>query len=215
MQEFASVLEDLFVHEVVVTTRRYWKTTSRMPHSVGSLRRPGSKFWVHCIGYSKNSHGRRSVAATYPLFPDPTRSRSPSNCSALPTLRPRFLSPPSSGALMERKRSVVHISGSLTPLSSTRPLPEFVSVPDVVSLPTAILPAWVRLVKVGRIEKDSVILIHDALSRMSLCFFPLEMFSLTHLAYRHRAYRSSNHPGFGSISVFHRRIKDLVHRVRH
>jgi hypothetical protein len=55
-------------------------------------------------------------------------------------------------------------------------LPDSISAADAVSLPTAILPAWVGLVEVGRIEENSVVLVHDALSRTSLLFFVLKTF---------------------------------------
>ena len=42
-------------------------------------------FEIKHIGYSNNSHGHRSVAAAYPLSPDPMKSRSPSKRSVLLT----------------------------------------------------------------------------------------------------------------------------------
>ena len=57
-------------------------------------------------------------------------------------------------------------------------LPESVSVADAVSLPTAILSAWVGLVEVGGIGGNSIVMVHDALSRMPLLFLVLEVFVL-------------------------------------
>ena len=45
------------------------------------------------------------------------------------------------------------------------PPPESISVADVVSLPTTILSAWVGLIEVGGVDKNSIVLVHDALSR--------------------------------------------------
>jgi hypothetical protein len=52
-------------------------------------------------------------------------------------------------------------------------LPETVSVTDAVSLPDTTLPAWVGLVEVGKIEKNSIVLVHDALSRTPPLLFVL------------------------------------------
>ena len=46
------------------------------------------------------------------------------------------------------------------------PLPEFISVADVVSLPNTILSALVGHVEVSRVEKNSIVLVHDSLSHM-------------------------------------------------
>jgi NADPH:quinone reductase-like Zn-dependent oxidoreductase len=44
-------------------------------------------------------------------------------------------------------------------------LPATISSQEAVSLPTIVLPSWIALVEIGRINADSVVLIHDALSR--------------------------------------------------
>ncbi|KAF9642419.1 hypothetical protein BDM02DRAFT_3133100, partial [Thelephora ganbajun] len=49
---------------------------------------------------------------------------------------------------------------------SITPLIDSVSVTNTVSLPSSVLPTWVGLVELGGIEKNSVVLIHDALSRV-------------------------------------------------
>ena len=165
---------------------------------------------IRHVGYSKNSHGRRSVAAAYPPLPGPNEVEVAVEAFGLTDLEAETPLTAFVGSVDGKKV----LGYSYQKLADTviidkrviTSLPESVSVSDAVSLPTAILPAWVGLVEVGRIEKDSIVLVHDALSRKSLCSFPLNVFSLT-LGFRCRARRDSNRPGFGSANVFHRRIE--------
>lgn len=138
---------------------------------------PSTKdFEIHHVGYSKNSHGRRSVAAAYPPLPGFNEVEVAVEAFGLTDLEAETPLTAFVGSVDGKKV----LGYSYQKLIDTvvvdkkviTSLPETVSVVDAVSLPTAILPAWVGLVEVGRIQKDSIVLIHDALSRMSLLFFP-------------------------------------------
>ena len=142
---------------------------------------PSTKdFEIHHVGYSKNSHGRRSVAAAYPPLPGPNEVEVAVEAFGLADLEAETPLAAFVGSVDGKKV----LGYSYQKLIDTvvvdkkviTSLPESVSVVDAVSLPIAILPAWVGLVEVGRIEKGSAVLVHDALSRMSLPFPPRYVF---------------------------------------
>ena len=137
---------------------------------------------VRHIGYSKNSHGQRSVAAAYPSLPGPNEVEIVVEAFGLTELEAEAPLTAFVGSVGGKKvlgysyqklRDVVAIDKA-----AVVSLPRSVSVVDAVCLPAAVLPAWVGLVEVGRIERDSVVLVHDALSRASLLFI-FKTFSLT------------------------------------
>ena len=145
---------------------------------------PSTKnFDIRHFGYSKNSHGHRSVAAACPPLPGPNEVEVPVEAFGLVNLEDEAPLTAFVGTVDGRKvlgysyqkliNTVVVDKKAIAPLS------ESVSIADAVSLPAAILPAWIGLVEVGRIEKDSIVLVHDALSRMCLLFFALKQFELT------------------------------------
>ena len=142
---------------------------------------PSTKdFAIHHVGYSKNSHGHRSVAAVYPPLPGPNEVEVAVEAFGLTDLEADSPLTAFVGSVYGKKV----LGYSYQKLIDTvvvdkkviTSLPESVSVADAVSLPTAILPAWVGLVELGRIEKDSVVLVHDALSRAFLLSFPSTCF---------------------------------------
>ena len=140
-------------------------------------------FEINHVGYSKNSHGHRSVAAAYPPLPGPNEVEVAVEAFGLIDLEDDAPLTAFVGSVDGKKV----LGYSCQRLCDTvvvdkkvlAPLPESVPVADATSLPIAILPAWVGLVEVGRIEKDSIVLVHDALSRASLPFFTFEIFLLT------------------------------------
>lgn len=145
---------------------------------------PSTKnFEIRHVGYSKNSHGHRSVAAAYPPLPGPNEVEVAVEAFGLTDLEAEAPLTAFVGSVDGKKvlgysyqklvDTVVVDKKVITPLH------ESISVADAVSLPATILPAWVGLVEVGRIEKDSIVLIHDALSRMPPRFPVLNVFSLT------------------------------------
>ena len=145
---------------------------------------PSTKNFEIChFGYSKNSHGHRSVAAACPPLPGPNDIEVAVDAFGLVNLEGEapltaFVGTVDGKEVLGYSYQQL-IDTVIIDKKAITPLPESISTMDAVSLPTAILPAWVGLVEVGRIEKDSVVLVHDALSRMSLLFFTPEMFTLT------------------------------------
>lgn len=128
---------------------------------------------VKNVGYSKNSHGHRSVAAAYPPPVGPGEVEVAVEAFGLTDLETEAPLTAFVGTADGQKvlgyshqkllDAIVVNKASITPLADT------VTVIDAVSLPTSVLPAWVGLVELGRIEKNSVVLIHDALSRKFHC----------------------------------------------
>lgn len=144
---------------------------------------PSTKnFEIHHFGYSKNSHGHRSVAAAYPSLPGPNEVEVAVEAFGLTDLQDEAPLTTFVGSV-DGKRVLGYsyqklIDTIVVDKKAFTTLPDSISAADAVSLPTAILPAWIGLVEVGRIEKNSIVLVHDALSRMSLLFL-LETFVLT------------------------------------
>ena len=139
-------------------------------------------FDIRHIGYAKNSHDQRSVAAAFPLLPGPNEVEIAVEAFGLTELE--YQTPFTAFVGRVDGRKVLGYSCQrlgdtvVTDKRAIAYLPHSVSVVDAACLPAAVLPAWVGLVEVGRIEKDSIALVHDALSRASLPPI-LETFSLT------------------------------------
>ena len=124
---------------------------------------------IKSVGYSKNVHGHRSVAAAYPSPVGPGEVEVAVEAFGLTDLEAETPLTAFVGTADGQKvlgysyqkliDTVVVDKASITPLIDS------VSVTDAVSLPTSVLPAWTGLVELGRIEKNSVVLVHDALSR--------------------------------------------------
>ena len=124
---------------------------------------------IKSIGYSKNTHGHRSVAAAYPPLAGSGEIEIAVEAFGLTDLEAETPLTAFAGTADGKKvlgysyqklvDTVVVNKAGITPLLDS------VSVADAVALPTSVLPAWVGLVELGRIEKNSVILVHDALSR--------------------------------------------------
>ena len=129
-------------------------------------------FEIKHIGYSKSSHGHRSVAAAYPPLPGPNEVEVSVEIFGLTDLEAEAPLTAFVGSA-DGKRVLGYSYQKLADTivvgkTSTTPLPESVSAADAACLPAIVLPAWLGLVEVGRIRKDSVILVHDAVSRVSL-----------------------------------------------
>ena len=128
------------------------------------------------IGYSKNSHGHRSIAAAYPPPVGSGEVEVAVDAFGLTDLEAETPLTAFVGTADGQKvlgysyqkliDTVVVDRSSITPLTNS------VSVADAVSLPTSALPAWVGLVEFGRIDKNSVVLVHDALSRKPSYLIP-------------------------------------------
>ena len=137
---------------------------------------------IKYVGYSKNSHGHQSVAAVYPPLPGPNEVEVAVEAFGLTDL----------GSEVPLAAFVGNVGGKrilgysyqklrdtvVVDKRATTSLPDSLLVTDAACLPAVVLPAWVGLVEVGRVGKDSIVLVHDALSRESL-LFALGMFSLT------------------------------------
>lgn len=135
-------------------------------------------FEIRHFGYSKNSHGHRSVAAAYPPLPGPNEIEVAVEAFGLTDLDDEAPLTAFVGNVDGKKVLGYSyqklVDTVVVDKKAIVSLPESVSVEDAVSLPTAILAAWVGLVEVGRIEKDSILMVHDALSRMSFVSFVLK-----------------------------------------
>ena len=128
---------------------------------------------IKSVGYSKNAHGHRSVAAAYPPLAGPGEIEIAVEAFGLTDLEAETPLTAFVGTVDGQKvlgysyqklvDTLVVDKASVIPLICT------VSVADAVALPTSVLPAWVGLVELGRIEKNSVVLVHDALSRKFSC----------------------------------------------
>ncbi|KAF9642250.1 hypothetical protein BDM02DRAFT_3193609 [Thelephora ganbajun] len=119
---------------------------------------PSTRDFEIChFGYSKNSHGHRSLAAAYPPLPGPNEVKVAVEAFGLTDLKDDI----PLAAFLLLSETCQYVVVDKKPIIS---LSESFSITDVVSLPTTILSTWVGLVEVGRIEKDSIVLVHDALS---------------------------------------------------
>ena len=137
------------------------------------------------VGYSKNSHGHRSVAAAYPPSVGPEEVEVAVEAFGLVDLEADTPLTAFVGTADGQKvlgysyrkliDTIVVDKASITPLTDS------ISVTDAASLPTSVLPAWVGFVELARIEKNSVVLVHDALSRKFSLFLPYEQAFDTHL----------------------------------
>jgi hypothetical protein len=121
------------------------------------------------IGYSKNAHGHRSVAAAYPPSVGPGEIEVSVEAFGLTDLEAEtplaaFVGTADGQKVLGYSHQKL-VDTVVVDKASITPLIDSVSVADAVSLPTSVLPAWVGLVEFGRIEKNSVVLVHDALSR--------------------------------------------------
>ena len=129
---------------------------------------------IRNIGYSKNSHGHRSVAAAYPPLPGPNQVEIAVEAFGLTELD---LEAPITAFVgsIDGKQVLGYSHQKLGDTvvidkAAITYLPHSMPIVDAVCLPAVVLPAWVGLVEVGRIERDSIVLVHDALSRVSLPF---------------------------------------------
>ena len=128
---------------------------------------------IKSVGYSKNAHGRRSVAAAYPLPAGPGEIEVTVEAFGLTDLEAEtplaaFVGTTDGQKVLGYSYQKL-VDTVVVDKSSITPLIDSVSVADAVSLPTSVLPAWTGLVELGRIEKNSVVLVHDALSRKVSC----------------------------------------------
>jgi len=131
-------------------------------------------FEINHIGYSKNSHGHRSVAAAHPPLPGPKEIEVSVEAFGLTDLEAEAPLTAFVGSV-DGKRVLGYSYQQLVDTvvvdeKAVTSLPDSVSTVGAACLPAVVLPAWVGLVEVGRIEKDSIVLVHDALSRMPLIF---------------------------------------------
>ena len=128
-------------------------------------------FVINHVGYSKNSHGHRSVAAAYPPLPGPNEIEVAVEAFGLTDLEveaPLTAFVGSNGGKQVLGYSYHRLTETVVVDEKVvTSLPKSVSVVDAACLPAVALPAWVGLVEVGGIEKDSIVLVHDALSRVS------------------------------------------------
>ena len=135
---------------------------------------------IQHFGYSRNSHGHRSVAAAYPPLPGPNEVEVVVDVFGVTNLEEDMPLTAFVGSVDGKKVLGYSyqklVDTVVVDRKSITPLPESFAVTDAVSLPVAILPAWIGLVEVGRVEKNSVVLVHDALSRMSPLFSTLAIF---------------------------------------
>ena len=161
------------------------------------------------IGYSRNAHGHRSVAAAYPPSVGPGEIEVTVEAFGLTDLDAEiplaaFVGP------AEGKRVIGYSFQKLVDTvvvgkTSITPLIDSVSATDAVSLPSSVLPAWVGFVELGKIEKNSVTLVHDALSRKYVRSVPcLKVFIY---CFRRRTCRCSDRPGIRWPRILHRLFK--------
>ena len=161
------------------------------------------------IGYSRNAYGHRSVAAAYPPSVGPGEIEVTVEAFGLTDLDAETPLTAFVGTA-EGKKVVGYFSQKLVDTvivgkTGTTPLIDSVSATDAVSLPSSVLPAWVGLVELGRIEKSSVILVHDALSRKYTHLVPcLKDFIY---CFRRRTCRCSDRPGIRWPRILHRLFK--------
>ena len=141
------------------------------------------KVEIRHSGYLKSSHGHQSVAAPCLPLPEPNKVKVAVEAFGLTDLESDLLLTAFVGSIDGKRvvgcsyqKIVDTVAVNRKAITS---LPESVSVEDVVSLPIAVLPAWVGLVEVGRVEKNSIVLVHDALSRMPPLFSHLRIFAST------------------------------------
>ena len=137
-------------------------------------------FKIRHFGYSRNSHGHQSIAAAYPPLPGPNQVEVAVEAFGLTDLEEDIPLAAFVGSVDGKKVLGYSyqklVDTVVVDRKAITPLPESVTATDAVSLSAAILPAWVGLVGVGRVEKNTVILVHDALSRMSPLLRPRDHF---------------------------------------
>lgn len=124
---------------------------------------------IRNFGYSKNAHGRCSVAAAYPPPVRPGEVEVVVEAYGLTGLETEVPLTAFVG-IADGQRVIGYSHQRLADTivvdkTGVAPLTNSVSTVDAVSLPSLILPAWVGLIELGRVEKSSVVLVHDALSR--------------------------------------------------
>ena len=124
---------------------------------------------IKSVGYLKNAHGHHSVAAAYP--PPVGRGEIEVVVEAFGLTDLEAETPLTAFVGTADGQKVLGYSYQklvdtvVVDKASITPLIDSISVADAVALPTSVLPAWVGLVELGGIGKNSVVLIHDALSR--------------------------------------------------
>jgi len=128
---------------------------------------------IKSVGYSKNAHGHRSVSATYPSAAGPGEIEVTVEAFGLTDLEAEtpltaFVGTADGQKVLGYSYQKL-IDTVVVDKASVTPLIDSVSPADAVSLPTSVLPAWTGLVELGKIEKNSVVLVHDALSRKFSC----------------------------------------------
>ena len=128
------------------------------------------------FGYSRNAHGHSSVAAAYlpPVGPGEieviVEAFGLTDLDAETPLTAFVGSADGQKVIGYSYQKL--IDTVVVGKASIIPLIDSVSITDAVSLPSSILAAWVGLIELGKIEKTSVILVHDALSREYFCSVP-------------------------------------------
>ena len=128
---------------------------------------------IKSVGYSRNVHGHRSVAAAYPPPVGPGEVEVSVEAFGLTDLEADTPLAAFVGTVDGQKvlgysyQKLVDII--VVEKACTIPLADSVSAVDAVSLPISVLPAWVGLIELGGIGKNSVVLVHDALSRKFSC----------------------------------------------
>ena len=143
---------------------------------------------IKSVGYSKNAHGHRSVAAAYPSPAGPGKVEVTVEAFGLTDLESdtpltAFVGTANGQKVLGYSYQKL-IDTIVVDTASVTPLVNSVSISDAVSLPTSVLPAWTGLVELGRIEKNSVVLVHDALSRK----FPAQFHTCDCSTYRYRCW---------------------------
>ena len=123
---------------------------------------------VRNVRYLKNSHGHHSVAAAYPLPVCPGEVEVAVEAFGLTNLETEVPLTADGQKVLGYSHQKL-LDTVVVDKTSTTPLINFIPVADAVSLPTLVLPAWIGLIELGRVEKNSVVLVHDALSRKFPC----------------------------------------------
>ena len=124
---------------------------------------------IKSVGYSKNAHGNRSVAAAYPPPVGPGEVEVVVEAFGLIDLEAEtpltaFVGTANGQKVLGYSYQKL-VDTIVVDKAGIIPLIDSIPVADAASLPTSVLLAWVGLVELGRVEKNSVVLVHDALSR--------------------------------------------------
>lgn len=131
---------------------------------------------IKSVGYLKNSYGRRSIAAAYPPPVGPGEVEVAVEAFGLTD--PEAEAPLTAFVGTSNGQKVLGysyqklIDAVVVDKASITPLVGSISATDAAALPASVLPAWVGLVELGRIDKNSVVLVHDALSRKFSSLIP-------------------------------------------